>query len=274
MSVRVRINRRNAVNDSNHSRLNKRHRLASILESGWILNDHKFRSLGRSHHMTPKNFDGNEWLYDSDVGQIVLNIQSDDYLSLISNSVSSDLGLREWTIIARARLDSTLTKSLSSTGASGVSAYPLVTKGRGEADGDNRDANYFMGLDSTFHVACDFEDSDGGDNNNPLTGATALSEDVWYDIAYTFDGSTAKVWYRLLDGADDFTEDGSLATSGVPRYDSIQHFSIGSALNSSAVSSGNWGGQIAWVLIFNFFILHFGLNYLILIAFYIKTPGY
>src|SRR5437868_10606898 len=45
----------------------------------------------------------------------------------------------------------------SSSGSGGVVAVPLITKGRGEADGSNVDCNYFFGLRTTdFVLAADF----------------------------------------------------------------------------------------------------------------------
>src|ERR1041384_4145780 len=41
----------------------------------------------------------------------------------------------------------------ASTGTGGLtSAVPLVTKGRGEADGNNLDMNYFLGIDTARRV--------------------------------------------------------------------------------------------------------------------------
>src|SRR5262245_20612136 len=45
----------------------------------------------------------------------------------------------------------------TSTGTGGVTAVPLVTKGRGEADGDNRDCNYFFGINAAGQLVADFE---------------------------------------------------------------------------------------------------------------------
>ncbi|MEY2880569.1 MAG: Leukotoxin, partial [Verrucomicrobiota bacterium] len=45
----------------------------------------------------------------------------------------------------------------ANTGTGGVTAIPLVTKGRGEADGSNLDCNYFLGIDADGHLVADFE---------------------------------------------------------------------------------------------------------------------
>lgn len=224
------------------------------LQGMWVLshnNNNIFPDISpRRNHLRILNSDGNEWANGK--RGFTFEARNDDHLRLKYAADNTALGLKRWTIIARARSDSSLLPTAASTGASGVSAYPLVTKGRGEADGDNRDANYFLGMDATFHVAADFEDSGAGDNNNPLTGATALTDGAWYDFAYTFDGSTAKVWYREVGVDPLFIEDGSLTgITDTPRYDSIQPFAISTALNSSSTYSGNWGGQIEYVAVFS-----------------------
>ena len=48
------------------------------------------------------------------------------------------------------------------SGDGGVVAEPLITKGRGEDDGDNMDMNYFLGIDPTTNMlVADFEDTGG-----------------------------------------------------------------------------------------------------------------
>ena len=48
------------------------------------------------------------------------------------------------------------------TGAGGVIAIPLVTKGMAEVDGNNRDMNYFLGIRQSDDVlTADFEDTAG-----------------------------------------------------------------------------------------------------------------
>jgi hypothetical protein len=126
----------------------------------------------------------------------------------------------------------------TTTGGGGLArAIPLLTKGRGEADGSNVDMNYFLGIDSTTaKLVADFEDSATG-ANHPVTGATALSNGVWYHAAATFDGSTFKLY---LNG----TLEGSVATTATPRFDSIQHAGLGTALNSTGVADGFLNGAL------------------------------
>ncbi len=126
----------------------------------------------------------------------------------------------------------------TSTGAGGVArAIPLLTKGRAEADGSNVDMNYFLGIDSTSaRLVADFEDMATG-ANHPVTGTTALTNGVWYHAAATFDGSTLRLF---LNGV----LEGSVSTSATPRYDSVQHAGLGTALNSAGVADGFFNGAL------------------------------
>jgi len=129
------------------------------------------------------------------------------------------------------------TGTTSSSGAGGVTAVPLICKGRGEADGDNRDCNYFFGIRSGSNVlAADFEDLASG-LNHPISGTTPVQSGVWQHAAVTYDGAT---WNLYLDGELDAT----LTVDATPRYDSIQHFALGSALNSSGSAQGSFAGML------------------------------
>src|SRR5258708_1604541 len=55
------------------------------------------------------------------------------------------------------------TGSGASTGTGGVTAIPLVAKGRAEADGTTQDMNYFLGIRASDNVLCaDFEEGASG----------------------------------------------------------------------------------------------------------------
>jgi hypothetical protein len=69
----------------------------------------------------------------------------------------------------------------TTTGTGGVTAIPLLTKGRNEgaADGTNVDLNYFLGIDQVTRVlVADFEDMSTG-ANHPVRGRTAICDQVW-----------------------------------------------------------------------------------------------
>src|SRR5207244_3047687 len=79
----------------------------------------------------------------------------------------------------------------AATGGSGafITAVPIITKGVAEVDGNNKDANYFFGIDGATQVlAADFEDTISG-GNHPVLGATKIWPGVWYHVAATCGGT-------------------------------------------------------------------------------------
>ncbi len=122
------------------------------------------------------------------------------------------------------------------TGVGGVTAVPLITKGRGESDQSNVDLNYFLGIDEeTGVLVADFEDINLG-TNAPVAGSTPVAMDEWQHAAVSFDGTE---WRLYLNGNLETV----LATGGLlPRADSIQHAALGSALNSVGAPSGYFHG--------------------------------
>ncbi|RPH61296.1 MAG: LamG domain-containing protein, partial [Acidobacteria bacterium] len=134
---------------------------------------------------------------------------------------------------------------LANTGVGGVEAYPLVAKGRNETDGGNFDANYFFGLDTAGRLVADFEDMATGANHS-VTGVTAVTPGTWHHGTATYDGQT---WTLYLDGNLDAQR--TLPAPVQPRSDSIQHASIGAALNSTGVRNGAFNGVIDEVRIWN-----------------------
>ncbi|WCJ60368.1 lamin tail domain-containing protein [Fontisphaera persica] len=153
------------------------------------------------------------------------------------------LGLSNFTLEVWFRWDGG--GQAASSGSGGVSAIPLIAKGRGEADGDNRDCNYFFGIQPDQRVlAADFENySNGG--NNPILGVTTITTGVWHHAAVTYDGTQ---WALYLNGRLERT----LAAGQVPRYDSIQWASLGSALTSAGVPSGYFQGVLDEARIWNY----------------------
>lgn len=134
----------------------------------------------------------------------------------------------------------------TSTGSGGVTAIPLVTKGRGEADQSNLDLNYFMGIrESDGVLIADFEDSNLG-NNVPVAGVTPIPLGEWHHVAATFDGTS---WSLYLNGNLEAT----LNAGGlVPRADSLHPAALASALNSTSTPDGFFNGYLDEVRIWNF----------------------
>ncbi|PWB67958.1 hypothetical protein C3F09_12555, partial [candidate division GN15 bacterium] len=146
----------------------------------------------------------------------------------------------------------------TSTGTGGLTTViPLVTKGRGEADGSNLDMNYFLGIQGS-KLAADFEDIDGatvdGDlagQNQPIFGVATVTTNSWHHAAATFDG---RYWRLYLDGILDNTVDVSNPGYALPRpqFGSIQHAGIASALTSTGVAGGYFAGTIDEARIWNY----------------------
>ncbi|HEV8249301.1 MAG TPA: LamG-like jellyroll fold domain-containing protein, partial [Gaiellaceae bacterium] len=137
----------------------------------------------------------------------------------------------------------------TSTGSGGVTAVPLVTKGRAEGENSNVDMNYFLGIDATSgRLVADFEEGATGASpglNHPITGGTVVTNNVWHHAAATYDGQT---WRLYLDGA----LDGTLAVGQPPRSDSIQHAALGTAMTSTGAAAGFFQGVLDEARIWNY----------------------
>jgi hypothetical protein len=141
------------------------------------------------------------------------------------------------------------TGATTSTGTGGITAAPLIAKGRSQADRSNVDMNYFLGIDSAGRLAADFEEGAGQPSpglNHPVTGVTVITNNVWHHAAATYDGQT---WRLYLDGLLDRSL--SLPGARAPRSDSIQRTALGSALNSSGTAAGFFRGRIDEARIWN-----------------------
>lgn len=128
------------------------------------------------------------------------------------------------------------------TGVGGVRLVPIAGKGRGERDGSNLDCNYAFGLSGDV-LAADFEDMASG-ANHPVVGRTAIEPERWTHVAVSYDGAT---WRLYVDGA----LDAERTVDATPRADSIQHFGIGTAYDSSGTPAGFFAGRIDEVRVFD-----------------------
>jgi hypothetical protein len=175
-----------------------------------------------------------------DSGQRALDFDGVD--DRVTMGQAPTLGLSQFT--AEAWIKRTGAGQSTGSGSGGVTMIPLIAKGRGETDGDTRDCNYFFGIRATDGVlAADFEDMATG-ANHPVVGATPVSSNVWHHVAVSYDGTT---WGLYLDGQLDAT----LAANATPRFDSIQHFGLGTALNSTGVAAGFFDGTIDEARVWN-----------------------
>jgi len=132
----------------------------------------------------------------------------------------------------------------TTTGTGGVVAIPLIAKGRNQADNSTLDTNWFLGIRESDGVLCaDFEGAGGV--NVPVAGITPVSKGVWQHAAATFDGAE---WRLYLNG----NLEGTRSADGLtPRFDSIQHASIATAMNSNGLGEGAFGGFMDEVRIWN-----------------------
>ena len=132
----------------------------------------------------------------------------------------------------------------ASTGTGGISAIPLVTKGRGESETTGLNVNYFLGI-LGGRLAADFEAYSGG-QNYPVTGLTTITTNAWHHAAATYNGTC---WQLYLDGNADTT--GTTCPGVAPDYSSTQHAGIATAMTSSGAREGYFAGRMDEVRIWN-----------------------
>ncbi|TAH41777.1 MAG: T9SS type A sorting domain-containing protein [Bacteroidetes bacterium] len=194
---------------------------------------------------------GASWLkgspFSASVSQQNYSLALEGINSYVSFGNNPNLGLAQFTLETWFMRKGT--GSFSSSGSGGVIAIPLIAKGRGESDGNNRDMNYFLGIDtSTGFIVADFEEAIGQRNpgrNHPVLGATLIQYNIWYHAAVTYDGLT---WNLYLNG----NLENQLSVGQLPQNQSIQHASIGTALNSAGTPEGYFDGLMDEVRIWNF----------------------
>jgi hypothetical protein len=135
------------------------------------------------------------------------------------------------------------------TGTDGIYAVPLLTKGRGESDGDNRDMNYFLGIDSTTNLlVVDFEEGTGllhPGLNHPTYGFTTLMQNVWYHVAITFDSNQMSIY---LNGQ----LENSIAYGVRSQAQSIQRAGVATGITSTGLPGGFFNGTIDEVRVWNY----------------------
>lgn len=169
---------------------------------------------------------------------------SNDYVTF---GAAPGLGASNFTLEVWFKRTGTGVTTTSGTG--GVTdAIPLLTKGRGEGDGSNVDMNFFLGISTSNNVlAADFEEAAGSDSglNHPVFGVTPITNQGWYHAAVTYDGSK---WQLFLNG----NLERELVVGRLPRWDSIQHAALGSALTSTGVAAGYFQGILDEARVWNF----------------------
>lgn len=141
----------------------------------------------------------------------------------------------------------------SSSGSGGVTAVPLFGKGRGEGDGANIDCNYFFGITTGGILVADFEaypaTGVSAGQNYPIIGTnTPITNGVWNHAAVTYDMATF-TWKMYLNGTQ--VGNATAVANAAPRFDSIQHFGLASAFNSSGAAEGAFAGRLDEVRVWN-----------------------
>ena len=142
----------------------------------------------------------------------------------------------------------------SGSGSGGVNATPLFGKGRGESDGSNVDCNIFFGINETGRLVADFEAQPttgiSAGENFPITAIhEPVTNNAWHHAAATFDHGTS-TWKLYLNGVE--VGSTTVTANARPRFDSIQHFGIGTAMNSTGVAEGAFRGRLDEVRVWNY----------------------
>jgi hypothetical protein len=137
-----------------------------------------------------------------------------------------------------------------STGGGGIAdAVPLIDKGRGEGDGGNFDMNYILAVRASDNrLVADFEEGATGTTpglNHPVAGVTVITNNGWYHAAATYDGAT---WRLYLNGALET----NFFVGQPPRWDSIQHAALATAMNSAGAPAGFFQGVLDEARIWNY----------------------
>lgn len=138
-----------------------------------------------------------------------------------------------------------------STGTGGLPAViPLVTKGTSEAETGPADINYFLGINTTGNVLCaDFEEAQTSASpglNHPISGITAIVNNVWYHAAATYNGTR---WQLFLNG----NLEAELTVGRTANAAVISPFAMASSIRSNGTTiQGYFNGVLDEVRLWNY----------------------
>ncbi|MEA2622083.1 MAG: hypothetical protein QOH61_993, partial [Chloroflexota bacterium] len=156
---------------------------------------------------------------------------ADDYVTF---GQADTLDTNTFTAETWFRRDGPGVAAITSGSAGGVTAIPLLTKGRSETGGQ---ISWFLGIDSTTNrIAADFE-SASDDSNHGLVGITTLANGTWYHAAATYDGTTFRLY---LNGV----QEASVAVAAGPGTTGNHHAALGTALSTTGAPAGFFDGVI------------------------------
>ena len=170
--------------------------------------------------------------------------------SYVTFGAATSLASQNFTVEAWFRRTGTGTSS--TTGSDGIDIIPILAKGAPEADNSLVDANYILGINTSGNViGADFEEgtlSATPGLNHPLSGTTAIQNDVWYHAAATFSDGVFSVY---LNGVLEDSE--TLGAAIWPQGSSTQHSALGTMLESDGISTnGFFTGVIDEARIWNY----------------------
>ncbi|MES2923539.1 MAG: Ig-like domain-containing protein [Verrucomicrobiota bacterium] len=219
----------------------------------------RFRDANDSGDEQGLGVDDFSFIADNESG-LFLNGSSSYVTMGYASTTPASLNLNTSSFTVECRFMRTGTGATASTGTGGPTAIPLVAKGVGEADADPRDANYFLGIDSTTGRLCaDFEQKNATNNgtayaagqNFPVYGSTVLQNGMFYHVAATYDTATA-IWKLYVNGvAETTTQTLPTFVGVVPNDLNTQGFGIGAAINSTGARTGFFHGFIDEVRVWN-----------------------
>jgi hypothetical protein len=152
-----------------------------------------------------------------------------DYVTF---GAAAGLNTNQFTVEAWFKQDGTGVPVATSSGAGGVSAVPLVTKGRSGGS----TIEWFLGLTTDGKVAADFE-SASDDSNHAIVGSTVVTNGSWHHAAATYDGNNFVVY---LDGQ---FEQSVTVTNG-PGTGSLHHAALATAMDTAGAPAGFFNGVI------------------------------
>jgi hypothetical protein len=124
----------------------------------------------------------------------------------------------------------------TNTGTGGVTAVPLITKGRAENDTGQTNMNYFLGIGTNNVLVADFKEFPNG-AHHVVSGLTTIANGVWYHAAVTFNGTNLQVY---LDG----NLEGTLGVGQLPEFDCIQHAALATTLDTKGTAAGFFYGEV------------------------------